>query len=162
VPEEVIGAEEMTIVIANQLSTVAAKTTLDLTTLIQTMKANGISDTIIKETLMVDLLEGGRLFGGFRNQVKNTVKSGIGLASSRASINTFTQAGIKEFKWQTVGGDKVCPDCDSRADEVDTMEYWRTVGLPQSGFSICQYNCRCELLPVGYKDENLKGKLLRN
>ena len=67
---ETINAEAMAIIIANQLSTVAAKTVLDLTTLIQTMKANGISDAIIRETLMTDLLEGGRLFGGFRNQIK--------------------------------------------------------------------------------------------
>jgi hypothetical protein len=158
---ETINAEAMAIIIANQLSTVAAKTVLDLTTLIQTMKANGISDAIIRETLMTDLLEGGRLFGGFRNQIKNTVKSGIGMASNRASINTFTEAGVQEYRWQTVGGGKVCPDCDDRAGEIDVMEYWRTVGLPQSGFSVCQYNCRCQLLPDTYKDENLTGKLIR-
>ena len=158
---ETIDAEAMAIIIANQLSTVAAKTVLDLTTLIQTMKANGISDAIIRETLMTDLLEGGRLFGGFRNQIKNTVKSGIGMVSNRATLNTFTAAGVQEFRWQTVGGDKVCPDCDDRAGEIDVIEYWRTVGLPQSGFSVCQYNCRCQLLPDTYKDENLTGKLIR-
>jgi len=160
VPEE-IDAGAMAIIIANQLSTVAAKTVLDLTTLIQTMKANGVSDAVIRETLMTDLLEGGRLFGGFRNQIKNTVKSGIGMVSNRATVNTFTAAGVQEFRWQTVGGKDVCPDCDDRAGEIDVMEYWRTVGLPRSGFSICQFSCRCQLLPDTYKGENLTGKLIR-
>ena len=158
---EAIGSEVMTVVIANQLSTVAAKTVLDLTTLIQTMKASGVSNAIIKETLMADLAEGGRLFGGFRNQVKNTVKSGIGRASNAATLNIFTEAGIKEFRWQTIGGDNVCPDCDDRSDEINTMEYWKTVGIPKSGFSVCQDHCYCELLPASYKDENLSGKLVR-
>jgi|TARA_R100000687_G_C6372365_1_gene128618 hypothetical protein len=158
---EVIGSEVMTVVIANQLSTVTAKTVLDLTTLIQTMKTNGISNAIIKETLMADLAEGGRLFGGFKNQIKNTVKSGIGRASNAATLNTFSEAGIKEFKWQTIGGDNVCPDCDERADEINSIEYWKTVGIPKSGFSVCQDNCLCELLPASYKGENLSGKLVR-
>ena len=158
---ETIDAEAMAIIIANQLSTVTAKTVLDLTTLIQTMQANGISDAVIRETLVDDLLAGGILFGTFRNQIKNTVKSGIGMASNRATINTFIEAGVQEFRWQTVGGKNVCPDCDRRASEIHMMEHWRIIGIPQSGFSICQYNCRCQLLPDTYKDENLTGKLIR-
>ena len=78
---------------------------------------------------MADLAEGGRLFGGFKNQIKNTVKSGIGRASNAATLNTFSEAGIKEFKWQTIGGDNVCPDCDERADEINSINFIPSTNL---------------------------------
>ena len=47
-----------------------------------------------------------------------------------------------------INKDGVCEDCLSRKDEIDTMEYWKLVGLPQSGFSMCQYGCGCKLVEV--------------
>jgi len=41
------------------------------------------------------------------------------------------------------------------------MEYWRTVGKPQSGFSVCQQNCQCQLIAADYKGENLDKPLVR-
>ena len=72
--------ESLSIIVASQFSNIAAQTTLDLQGLITMMKANGMSDIAIKEALMNDLTTGGRLFGSFRNQVKNTVRSGIRIA----------------------------------------------------------------------------------
>ena len=47
-----------------------------------------------------------------------------------------------------INKDGVCDDCLDRKDEIDTMEYWDIVGLPQSGFSMCQYGCGCKLVEV--------------
>jgi len=150
----------MEIILGTQLSNVAAQTTLDLQGLVTSMKASGMSNTAIKASLMSDLTGGGRLFGNYRNQVKNTVKSGIGMAGNNASQGVFKNKGVKEFRWITVSG-KPCPDCEERHNETGTMEYFETIGLPKSGFSVCQQHCQCQLLPVDYKGENLDKPLVR-
>lgn len=153
-PEEKIitGANQpqsLSIIIGNQMSTVAAQTTLDIEGLIATMRASGMTDAAIYDTLVSDLREGGRLFGTFRNQVKNTVRGGIKMAATRGLSEQYERAGIKEFKWVTVGNP--CPDCDPRGGEKGTMAYFENIGLPGSGFSVCQGNCKCLLTPISYK-----------
>ena len=151
----------MEIIIGTQLSNVAAQTTLDLQGLVTSMQASGMSRDAIKQTLMADLTGGGRLFGNYRNQVKNTVKTGIGMAGNNASRSAFTKAGVEQFQWISVGDGKVCPDCEERHGQVESLKYWELIGTPQSGFSVCQQNCRCQLLPESYKGENLEKPLLR-
>ena len=151
----------MEIIVGTQLSNVAAQTTLDIQGIVTSMQASGMSNSAIKDTLMADLTGGGRLFGNYRNQVKNTVKTGIGMAGSNASRSTFTKAGVEQFQWVSVGDGKVCPDCEPRHGEVEDLKYWELIGLPQSGFSVCQQNCRCQLVPESYKGENLDKPLIR-
>ena len=151
----------MEIIVGTQLSNVAAQTTLDIQGIVTSMQASGMSNSAIKDTLMADLTGGGRLFGNYRNQVKNTVKTGIGMAGNNASRSTFTKAGIEQFQWVSVGDGKVCPDCEPRHGEVEDLKYWELIGLPQSGFSVCQQNCRCQLVPESYKGENLDKPLIR-
>jgi len=151
----------MEIIVGTQLSNVAAQTTLDIQGLVTSMQASGMSRSAIKDILMADLTGGGRLFGNYRNQVKNTVKTGIGMAGNNASRSTFTKAGIEKFQWVSVGDGKVCPDCEPRHGEVEDLKYWELIGLPQSGFSVCQQNCRCQLVPESYKGENLDKPLVR-
>ena len=141
--------ESLSIIVASQFSNIAAQTTLDLEGLITMMKANGMSDIAIKEALMTDLTTGGRLFGSFRNQVKNTVRSGIRIAGNKASMSRFKEEGITEFVWVTVSSSP-CPDCEARAGDVATMEFWENIGVPASGFSVCQGNCKCQLEALGY------------
>jgi hypothetical protein len=152
---------DLEIIIGNQLSKGAAETTLTIEELITNMSASGMDSASIKNVLLNDLNTGGRLFGSYRNQVKNTVKNGMGMAANEASRTTFEEAGIKEFTWISVGDKSVCIDCEERHGETDVMEYFKTVGLPRSGFSICQSNCRCQVLPASYKGENLDKPLLR-
>tara|TARA_R100001082_G_C4365876_1_gene161914 strand:- start:2474 stop:4024 length:1551 start_codon:yes stop_codon:yes gene_type:complete len=151
----------MTITIAEQLSTIAGETTMTLQELVSTMKASGMDNGAIKNVLLNDLKTGGRIFGNYRNQIKNTVKTGVGISAGNSSRATFTKAGIKQFRWQSVGDTKVCADCEPRQGQVDSLEFWQTVGLPQSGFSICRYNCRCQLIPANYTAKGLDKPLLR-
>lgn len=152
--------DEMSIILSNELSNIAAQTTLDLQGLVASMRTSGMSDSAIRATLMSDLTSGGRLFGNYRNGVKNTVKSGVGRAGNIASEGRFFSAGVNEFQWVAVSS-KPCPDCERRHGETGTMEYWRTAGKPRSGFSVCQSNCQCQLLPVGYTGENLDKPLVK-
>ena len=152
---------DLNILITNQLDQVATETTMTLQGLVSNMKTNGMSDKDIKSVLMNDLTGGGRIFGGYRNQVKNTVKSGIGASANNASMKSFEAAGVKEYRWVAVGDKNVCADCLTRNGDVADMEFWKAVGLPQSGFSICRYNCRCQLVPSDYKGEDIKEPILK-
>lgn len=152
---------DLSLTISNQLSKVAAETTMDLEGLVSTMKQSGMSDSEIKTMLMNDLTGGGRLFGNFRNQIKNTVKTGVGISASNSSRTSFESAGITEYRWVAIGDKSVCIDCERRSGDIGSMEFWKNVGLPQSGFSICRYNCRCQLLPSNYKGEKLDKPLIK-
>ena len=151
----------MEIIVGTQLSNVAAQTTLDIQGIVTSMKASGMSNSAIKDTLMADLTGGGRIFGNYRNQVKNTVKSGVSMAGSNASKDIFTKAGVEKFRWQTVQGDTVCPDCEPRHGQIESMKVWEMIGTPQSGFSVCQQYCQCQLIAADYKGENLDKPLVR-
>ena len=149
------------ITLSNQLAKGASRTALNMSELIGTMKSSGMSNAAIKQTLLNDLNSGGQLFGPFKNQLKNTIKNGIELSSNDSSNKAFTDAGVKEFQWVSVGDNKVCPDCETRHGDEGTLEYHQTLGLPASGFSVCQTNCRCKLVPINYKGENLDEPLIR-
>jgi len=147
--------------IANQIATSASQMSLSIQELITTMKASGMADSAIKQTLINDLNSGGALFGSFRNKLKNTVRNGVELSSNGRSNSTFTKAGVQGFQWISVGDGKVCPDCEERHGETGTMEFFETIGLPASGFSVCTTNCRCQLVPESYKGENLDKPLVK-
>jgi len=153
---------DLEITIGNQLANAAAETTLTLEELIMSMKTSGMEDSAIKSVLMNDLNSGGRLFGNFRNQVKNTVKNGMGMAANESSHRTFEEAGVQKYAWVAVGDKSVCVDCERRHGEEGTMEYHRNIGEPRSGFSICQSSCRCKLVPVDYDGEDFDEPLLRD
>tara|TARA_R100000008_G_C3575763_1_gene165148 strand:- start:571 stop:1746 length:1176 start_codon:yes stop_codon:yes gene_type:complete len=151
--------------ISNEISSAATKTTMDLSSLINNMKASGMSDSNIKDKLLEDLWmsepRGGRIFGGYRNAIKSSVKNGVGYASNEAAKNKWLKEGVKEFRWVSVGDKSVCIDCEERHGEEGTFDFIAALGLPKSGFSICQSNCRCQIVPKDYKEEKPKDPILR-
>lgn len=152
---------DLQITMANHISASAAQSALSIQELVTTMKTAGMADTAIRQTLLNDLNAGGPLFGSFRNKLKNTVKNGVEASSNGSANGKFTKAGVSQFQWVSVGDGKVCPDCEERHGETGTMEYFETIGLPASGFSVCTTNCRCQLLPENYKGENLDKPLVK-
>ena len=152
---------DLQITMANHISASAAQSALSIQELVTTMKTAGMADTAIRQTLLNDLNTGGPLFGSFRNKLKNTVKNGVEVSSNGSANGKFTKAGVIQFQWVSVGDGKVCPDCEERHGETGTMEYFETIGLPASGFSVCTTNCRCQLLPENYKGENLDKPLVK-
>ena len=152
---------DMQIILTNELSNIAAQTSLSLEGLVSSMRNSGMSNEAIKQTLINDLTSGGRLFGNFRNQIKNTVKNGVEMSGNNGSMGTFEDAGVTEYQWISVGDKSVCIDCEGRHKETGTKQYFETIGMPKSGFSICQQNCRCQVLPSDYKGENLDKPLLK-
>ena len=156
-----LNVPDLQITVANQITTSAAITALTIEEAITNMRLAGMSDDAIRLTLVTDLKEGGILFGTFRNKLKNTVRNAVELSSNRSANQQFVKAGVKLFQWVTVNGKAVCPDCAERHGLEGTNEYFDTIGREGSGFSICQQNCRCKILPIGYKDENLDKPLVK-
>jgi len=152
--------DELEIILANEIKVTAQKMTLTLEEAIVQMKASGMSNDNIRQILLDDLNNSGRLFGQYKNAVKSSVSNSVGRNSGKRTRVKLEEAGIQQYIWITAGKN-TCVDCDPRHGETGTMEYFRTIGLPQSGFSICNTNCQCQLLPQSYKGENLNEPLLR-
>jgi|TARA_Y100000310_G_scaffold169339_1_gene169392 hypothetical protein len=55
---------------------------------------------------------------------------------------------IGEMGENFINAEGICKDCLGRNDEINTMAYWKVVGMPKSGFSMCQLSCGCRLQEV--------------
>ena len=152
--------QDLLITMSALLSNSVAKSTITLEESISQMKLSGMDVNQIKSVLMNDLNNGGRIFGSYRNAIKMTTKNGVGYNSNIASQKVYQDSSVEEFQWVGISDNKVCEDCEDRHGQTGTMEYFRTVGLPRSGFSICQTNCRCQLVPMDYKGENIKEPMV--
>ena len=152
---------DLQITVSNQISNAAAQTTLTLQEAIVNMKASGMAESAIRQSLLGDLNTGGPLFGGFKSKLRNTVKDGIEFSSNGSANGKFVSAGVERFQWVSVGDGKVCPDCEAKHGETGKMEYFELLGLPGSGFSLCGSHCRCKLVPENYKGENLDKPLVK-
>ncbi len=143
--------EELTAIelsLYNSVERTAQRTLFDLDELIEQMRLRGMDDAGIRSFLLSDLEDGGRYFGAFQNAIGRIVTNAVEEAGGVASRGVFERAGITEFQWQTAGGN-VCPDCKERNNRTRTMEQWRLVGIPKSGFSVCGSYCNCVLVPSG-------------
>ena len=152
---------DLQVTVANQITTSAEITALTIEEAIINMQLAGMSNEAIRLTHVTDLKEGGILFGTFRNKLKNTVRNAVELSSNVSANGQFKDAGVDQFQWISVGDGNVCPDCEERHSEIGTMEFFETIGLPASGFSVCTTNCRCQLVPSDYKGENLDKPLVK-
>lgn len=148
------GLELLEIVIAGRVATSASITVLRLDELINTMIKSGMSKDSIKSVLLADLNEGGRIFGEFRNAIKNTTSQAVTNASFEAEKFVYNEKGIESFRWVSAGNN-VCPDCAERAGRVQQYNYWELAGLPRSGFSVCGANCNCRIVPESYSEKKI-------
>jgi|15BtaG_2_1085339.scaffolds.fasta_scaffold01601_9 hypothetical protein len=136
------------------------KSGLDIETALLIMLASGMTEEEVLIVLETDLEQGGRIFGTYRNNIKNLTGNAVEWGGGKAMRVVFATAAITEFTWITAGGN-VCPDCASRHGMKGTMLYFSQIGLPKSGFSVCKTNCQCVLVPSGYEGENLDKPLRR-
>jgi hypothetical protein len=106
----------------------------------------GVTLEVIKEDLLTDLYEGGRIFGEFRNAIKATYASSIGRFRDTAQI---AEMGIKtKYRWVAVLIN-TCPDCLQRHGNIATWDEWEAQGLPRTGQTVCKEHCKCVLIPEG-------------
>jgi len=111
------------------------------------LKSSGIGDVTIEEQLTKDMEEGGKIFGLLKNALKAAIVLGIAQAARFGQYEEFDMD--QDFTWVTVGGHRICPDCEERAGETLPFSDWELVGLPGSGWSVCGSFCYCVLDPTG-------------
>jgi len=65
-----------------------------------------------------------------------------------ASLIELAERGELTFTWRAVGDKSMCPDCaDRHGLNGFTLDEWQSRGLPGTGHTQCQGNCRCVMLP---------------
>ena len=129
----------------------------DIESFIGLMVASGVTQSEIQNILRLDLEASERIFNTLKNKSSLSIRNGIENASNVASRQTYEDAGIERFRWISAGKN-VCPDCENRAGIIGVMEYFETIGLPKSGFSVCEGSCNCQLVPLEYEVE---GNLIK-
>ena len=117
---------------------------------VERLVRSGVSEQSIIGVLDEDFSRSGRIFGEFKKSIKRGIVGGINQAFRRSG-----EMGQK-LRWITVSKN-VCPDCESRAGELDTWEGWEARGMPASGWSVWKEYCYCQLMPESIDmDDTLK------
>lgn len=123
------------------------RTAITLQEYIQLRESQGTSLEIIREDLLKDLEEGGRIFGEFKNAIKPTF---FGSTARFRDVGQLAELGL-EGKWRWVAvtlntAIKTCPDCEDRHNKVKTWNEWEAEGLPRTNATVCEQWCRCILV----------------
>lgn len=144
VNEELLDSENETLNI--RLNAKVSRTALTIEEYIQTRLNSGTTIDIIRDDLLKDLQEGGRIFGEFRRSIKATVH---GNTTRIRDIAQASENGLEDTKYQWVAVlVNTCPDCMERHGQVKTWTEWEEEGLPRTGQTVCGDNCHCGLIPA--------------
>jgi hypothetical protein len=147
-PDDKILSDEMQnefIVLEVYIWASIQRTAITLEEYVKARLLQGTSLEIIKQDLMTDLNEGGRIFGEFKNSIKANAHGNIHRIRDDAE---FSELGIKgEYRWSAVLIN-TCPDCLDRHGEVKTWEEWEEEGMPRTGATVCKEHCKCILIPA--------------
>ncbi len=120
------------------------KTAITLQEYIQVRLTQGAALDIIREDLLTDLEEGGRIFGEFKNALQPTF---AGSVSRFRDIGALTEMGVSgKYRWVAVLIN-TCPDCLDRHNKTKSWIEWEEEGLPRTGATVCKENCKCVLIP---------------
>ena len=119
------------ITLATQIGIAATQTTLTLEELIVSMRAANASDDIIRQTLLNDLENSGRIFGAFKNKIKSTVRNAIESSANTQSTKEFEQAGVQRYRWQTVGKNicQIVKNVMGLLVQMNILIYWVNLNL---------------------------------
>ena len=128
-------------------------TIAEMELLIQSMTLAGASADAIRLYLLYDLQNGGRIFGSLASGITGATSMGVTSASQIAQMLEYKQVGVRNFTWVTVSKNP-CFQCAERSGRTEEWDYWETIGLPRSGFSVCRGNCKCHLEPSGYQGDS--------
>ena len=121
-----------------------ARSAITLQEYIQMRQSQGASLEAIRNDLLTDLEEGGRIFGEFINSLKPTFS---GSTSRFRDIGTLAEIGVtKTYRWVAVLIN-TCSDCLERHNQAKSWAEWEAEGLPRSGATVCGQNCKCVLIP---------------
>lgn len=136
------------------VETASKRTTLTVQDYIFQQRAMGVDDEVVLQNLNDDLkTDKFGFFKSFKGEVRDTMLGGLHQASSLGQFQKFSESGTnKKYRWVAVGDENMCRDCKERNGQIETLEVWELIGLPASGFSVCNERCRCILEPEAIEE----------
>jgi len=138
------------------LATKVLRSSATLEEYVQIRLLQGATKKALLIELERDLMEGGRVFGEFRNSVRSTARGSL---ARLRDIGVASEIGVDEkWRWVTVEDKSVCKDCGPRHNQVKTWEEWEEAGLPRTGATVCRENCRCILNAVNETEKIKRAK----
>ncbi len=121
--------------------------TAEINRTIINLESNGALKNAARNAFLKDMVKGGRVFGRLENRIKEKI---IGTINQSSRFGQYEDTTLnQEFVWITVGGHRICQDCSGRAGDILPFSEWESIGLPGSGWSVCQGYCYCVLDPTG-------------
>jgi len=144
ITEESINKEIETLNII--LTAKVERTAITLQEYIDMRLSQGDTLKVIREDLLTDLEEGGRIFGEFKNALQPTF---AGSTSRFGDVGQLAELGMSgKRRWVAVLIN-TCPDClDRHKWPAMTWAEWEEEGLPKSGATVCAQSCHCVLMPA--------------
>lgn len=113
------------------------------------LRTLGMSNGAIRTKLYADAEAGTGIFAGLDNAVGRVASDAVNMANQAAYYETVTEDAQEQYDWVKDPGADSCDTCIERDTwPARTFEEWQEEGLPGSGVTICQHNCRCSLVPV--------------
>jgi len=155
-----VNTEKMEIVIGDEIEAAAERFLIELRKTVATMSNAGMSLDEIKATLARQATQSTGAMGELKKNLRTIATSSANRAANEGMYAEYRDVGILKYRWITVSA-KPCPDCAERHGQVETLEDWELIGLPGSGFSVCQENCKCRLVPEDYKGKDLENPVIR-
>lgn len=148
------AVEDLVQNILNRLTIDAEIFGANITKEVARLRSAGVSREVIGSLIGDDMATGGRIIGQYRNSVKEGIVEQINQSGRLGQLNKFPP-DRELYQWTTVGGHKICQDCDARQGAIKTWLEWEREGLPGSGWSVCKGHCYCVLVPAGRLPERV-------
>jgi len=144
------------------LDNAANKATIDIEQyILLRSQAGADEDMILEEILAATEDQQTQIFGSFKADIKQAMTGAVNIAATNGVVAEILSGQTKQqfeedlWRWQS-NGVNVCPDCQERHGELDTMENWVVRGLPSQFGSRCGVNCQCMLVPEDVKLDPIK------
>lgn len=127
----------------------AQKLAVTIDDFLQNMAFGGMSKSEMVAELMGPIGE-SRIFSPLLRQFGITSEKAIHTARQAAMREVYNKnsKNIKLYEWVLDSGAEHCDDCLARSGQEKTMEEWEMLGVPGSGTTVCNVNCKCDLKPV--------------
>lgn len=127
----------------------AQKTAITLDEYIKTRMLQGTDKEVIRQELLNDLKNNGRVFSEFKRAITSTAKGSVNRVRDNGYFSEF---GVDTtYRWSAILV-KTCPDCLERHGQVKSWEEWEAEGLPRTGATVCRENCHCVLIPEEFTE----------
>jgi hypothetical protein len=111
-----------------------------------------------QKAVLKDLITMNETGEGFQDKLNKRLdslqKSVLRREAAAAEIAEYRKVAGPNEKWQWITvSSSPCPDCKIRAGVTLSMQEWEEQGVPGSGATICNDNCKCKLIPLSVGEE---------